>query len=206
METKELIKKYEEFNNYLQTVNIDELKSCLTAKEMECLHSGLVEVGLRDIPLEINKALHELKMEENSEPQSRYRYPELDAIDFMSEKKKTELDKYLGMLNTGSFVFHLGRYTTEPKILEEYLKEKGIIGEVFHLTCSRHYHLKITAKMTLDEVNRIKNAVIQKDREELDEAVEGIFCPKCEDIPDYREWRDEYIQTAIVLKREYERF
>lgn len=204
MDTKEFLKKYEEFHNYLQSVDIDAWKSSLTLDQLKSLDEELASMRLPDISSEISKALKEMKDSEFPQSKEVYRFPELNDIQFLSEKKKIELDKYLGMLKPGGFVFHLARYAKEPKRLESFLREKGIVGGVYHLTCPSHTHLKISPKMTHEEINRVKMAIIEKDADYLQEAVGGYFCPTCEDVPDYREWHDEYVTEVIVLTKERE--
>ena len=202
MNMKEVIKKYEEFKTFLETIDIEDLKNTYSRQELQAFQEQLKTISLPQLSWEIGKLLKEMKEEEFPQLKSVYRYPELNEIDFMTEKKKVELDKYLGMLKPGDYIFNLFRYTNQPQKLESYLKEKGIIGEVYHLTCSTHVHQKISSKLTLEEADKIKTAVIKKDSDYLEEALEGYYCSTCEDSPDYREWRDEYIQSAFVLAKE----
>ena len=202
MDMKEVIKKYEEFKAFLETINIESLKNTHSRQELQAFQEQLKAISLPQLSWEIGKLLKEMKEEEFPQLKSVYRYPELNEIDFMTEKKKVELDKYLGMVKPGNYVFHLARYTNQPQKLENYLKEKGIIEEAYHFTCSTHTHLKISSKMTLEEANKIKTAIIEKDSKYLQEALDGYYCSTCEDSPDYREWRDEYIQTDFVLAKE----
>lgn len=140
-----------------------------------------------------------MKKEEFPQLLGVHHYPELAEIDFISEKKKIELDKYLCMIRKGQYVFQFWKYTNDTDRLRDILLKKGIIGKVYHMNCSCHRDEVLTDKMTWEEIEQIKAAIINKDDDFLEEFYDGLYCHKCEDFEEYSEWNDRYVKEQYIL-------
>ncbi|WCK57543.1 hypothetical protein PP175_26115 (plasmid) [Aneurinibacillus sp. Ricciae_BoGa-3] len=188
---EEIIKKYEEFANYLTSVNLEELKSTMPRQVLKALHTQLYAINLRSLGYEIGQMVEAMKQEEYPELLGVHHYPDLRDIDFMSEQKKIQLDDYLVSVRKGNIVYNFWRFVKDTDKLQSFLVEKGIIEEVYYLTCPYHNDERLTSKLTLAEFNKIKEAIQTKNQDKIDELLDGTlldYCDACGTDVEFGQW------------------
>ncbi|PLS19494.1 hypothetical protein CVD28_03500 [Bacillus sp. M6-12] len=196
---EEILKKYEEFANFLQSIHIEELKKQFTRKELMEFQTKLDEIKIPSFSYKISKLIDEMKKEEFPQLSGVHHFPSLQEIDFMSEKKKIELDKFLLMIRNGEYVFNLFRFTQDTKKLTDFLIEKGIVEKRYSLVCPHHYNEKMKVGLSLEELNVIKEAIQTQDHDFLEGFYDDLhFCDSCDDRVEYPEWRDNLVKEDIV--------
>lgn len=199
---KEIIKKYEEFSTYLDSIDFNELTANLTRQQLLELEEALSSVELRSLSYEVRKLADKKKLEEYPQLLGVHHYPEINEIDFLSEKKKIELDKYLAMMFKGSYVFNLWKFTNETERLQKTLVEKGIFEEVYFITCPYHKKEKLT-KIDLEKLNELKKAKENNDIEMLETFFEELnYCDNCDDHVQHSEWEIDCIIKEYILARD----
>jgi hypothetical protein len=200
---EEILKKYEEFAAFLESIHIEKWKKQFTRQELMEFKKKLNGIKIRSLSYEIGKLIDQMKKEEYPELLGVHHYPELREIDFMPEEKKIELDRHLAMIRKGQYVFQFWKFTSDTKRLKDFLLEKGIIEKVYHLTCPHHYNEKITGRLTWEEVQKIKEAIINKDEDFLEEFYDSLFfCSSCEEPVEYKEWNDNLVFEEYILIKE----
>ncbi|PGV23046.1 hypothetical protein [Bacillus cereus] len=201
-----IISKYNEFGEFLKTVDISELKQQYTRKELITLSESIRTSDLRSLWHEIYKLTEQLKLEEFPELLGVHNFPVLKKIGFMTENQKIELDKKLVSFRTGEYLPYLGRYTDEHKKLEEFLLENEMIEKEYVVTCpccGRSEWLSNTldtkTKETLDELLTRENVDDCDDVETFNRIVDRI-CEECDFYPELESMRVYKAQNQLRYK------
>lgn len=199
---KEIIKKYEEFSTYLDSIDFDELTKNWTRQQLLEMEETLSSIKLRSLSYEISKLADKKKLEEYPQLLGVHHYPEINEIDFLSEKKKIELDNYLAMMFKGSYVYNLWRFTTDTERLQNTLVEKGVFEEVYFITCPYHRKEKL-AKIDEKKLNELKEAKENNDYETLETFFEELnYCDDCHDHVQHSEWNIDCIKKEYILAKD----
>lgn len=196
---EELLKKYEEFAVFLESVDIASLKENNTRQELKEFATRLGNIKLRNLLFDIQDVIKEMKEEEFPQLRGVHHFPALAEIDFMSEEKKIELDKYLCMVRKGNYVFNLFKFTNDTKRLQQFLVEKGILEKVYRVTCPKHYNETLINGLSKEKLEEFKKAVLTKDEDFFEEEYDDLYCECCEDNAEYKTWNDIFIREDYVL-------
>jgi hypothetical protein len=139
---KNIIKKYLDFNEYLQQINVKDFDQFSRQELIEFTKILRQHTHLRYITSDIDKIIANKKLEEYPELLGVHNYPEIKEIDFLSEEDKVNLDKSLCSLGYSSYIYKgstLWRNVSntwsedvQDKIFK-FLLEKGIV--------ERHYKI-----------------------------------------------------------------
>lgn len=201
---QEILNKYKEFATYLDSLDLKKMKSTYSREELKEFYQQLSQIHLRSFPFEISELIDEMKKEQYPQLLGVHHYPEIEKIQFISKEKKIELDKYLSYLRVGNYVYNLWRYVNpeKKKLLEDFLLSHGIIEKRYFFTCPHHPGEKLTTGYTLEEFNRIKEAIINFNDDILEDFYEDLYCEECEDIVMYKNWNDRYVKVEFVLSKE----
>jgi hypothetical protein len=195
---KEILKKYEEFATFLESIHIKDLKTQHTRQELMEFKTKLDKINIPSFSYELSKLIDEMKKEEFPQLKGVHHYPELAEIDFMSEENKIKLDKFLVMVRKGESVHNLFRFARDTEKLTNFLVEKGIAEKRYSLVCPHHYNERMKTDLSLEELNQIKEAIQKQDMEFLEPFYENLyFCDSCDDSVEYSEWRDNLVKEYI---------
>lgn len=203
---EEIISKYNEFGEFLKTVDISELKQQYTRKELITLSESIRTSDLRSLWHEIYKLTEQLKLEEFPELLGVYRFPILKEIDFMTEEEKIELDKKLVGFNVGHYLPYLGRYTNEHKKLEQFLLENNVVEKQYVVTCPccggnewLSNTLDTKTKEAFDEL-LTKEIVDDCDDVEAFTNIVDRICDECDFYPELESMRVYKAQNQLRYK------
>ncbi|PGC56586.1 hypothetical protein COM24_07180 [Bacillus toyonensis] len=201
-----IISKYNEFGEFLKTVDISELKQQYTRKELITLSESIRTSDLRSLWHEIYKLTEQLKLEEFPELLGVHNFPVLKKIDFMTENQKIELDKKLVSFRVGNYLPYLGRYTDEHKKLEEFLLENEMVEKEYVVTCpccGRDEWLSGTldtkTKEVLDKL-LTKEIVDECDDEEAFDNIVDTTCQECDFYPELESMREYKSKDQLHYK------
>ena len=196
---EELLQKYEEFAAFLEGVDLSSLKNTHTRQGIKEFESQLGKIKLRNISFELSDMIKEMKEEEFPQLRGVHHFPALAEIDFMSEEKKIELDKYLCMVRKGNYVFNLFKFTNDTKRLQQFLVEKGILEKVYRVTCPKHYNETLITGLSKEKLEEFKKAVLTNDTDFFEDEYDDLYCECCEDNAEYKTWNDMFIREDYVL-------
>lgn len=208
---EEILKKYNELNEFLQGIDIETLQKEYTRSELKELQSAIYGVKLRSLAYEISEVVDKMKKEEYPELLGVHHYPGLKEIDFLSEKQKIELDKYLVKFRKGNYVSNLWRIGNDSKLakkIEQFLIDKGIVEKVFYVNCSRcsdNYlskQLTETEKLELDELFKDPSKIEER-QDKLEDGTLYEYCDECSYEINFE--RPSLLQYAELLKLVKER-
>ncbi|MED2737060.1 hypothetical protein [Bacillus toyonensis] len=200
----EVIKeKYKEFAAFLDGIAIEEIEKECSRSELKDLSKELSNINLRSFSYEITKMIQKKKEEEYPELLGIHHYPVLKEIDFLSEDKKLELDKFLARFVVGNELSGLSRmmYSNDLKRLEEFLIEKGIAEAKFYACCTTCGGGWISKLLTIDEKKLVETLLEDKKNEDRSEMLEGYleyYCSQCDDEPDIE--RIDTVNFGRLLK------
>lgn len=135
-----VVEKYREFSNFLNEVDLSDINKKYSRKELQDTVKNIRNIDIRSMTLEISRIEEKMKLEEHPELLEVHNFPILKKIDFLSEEKKIELDRYLVRLRVGNYVAKSGLYTIarKPEVnhqLIEWLKDNGVIAEQWLVNC-----------------------------------------------------------------------
>jgi len=194
-----IINKYNEFDTYLNTININDFKQYsreeLTkfAKELPSYFS------FRYLTSEINEIIEEKKLQEYPELLGVHHYPEIKELNFISEEDKIKLDDFLVEWGWNSY---LHEYTPKFRnIFKEYKLE--IVNKILDFLVSKqildkYYKMYICCDYIIvdeEKINKYLRAfelneridLSEEEREEHCELYNRLdylnfvdFCPECD--------------------------
>ncbi|MGS2746039.1 hypothetical protein ACVAMH_03855 [Bacillus zanthoxyli] len=210
---EQILTKYNELNEFLNNISLDDLRKQFNRHELNQFKSKLYDTKLRSLAYEIGKMTDEMKIEEFPQLLGVHHFPIINDIDFLTAEQKIELDKELVKYRVGDYVSGLWKVTRDEnrrKQLIEWLLSKEIL-ETKHVVicphCSDGHASKI---MTTEEKNNL-DYMFMKYKEAYDEDLEekllGILeyvcmeCDYCSGVDDYEEllYKDFY---QMKMKRD----
>lgn len=202
----EILNKFVEFQSFLSGVSLEEL-SKLSRQDLMEFRSELNNIKIRSLSYEVQQVIDQKKKEEFPELLGVYRYPDLNEIDYLTDKLKVELDKQLGSLRVGDYILRLGSYPISPENLAKldlFLLAKGIAQEWFVIRCPhcRDGHLsKLLLRDDYDSlVAQIKEATDEEFENMEAEGVLESYCMECEDHVDLTILKDKELYVSRYLK------
>lgn len=203
-EKLEVIKeRYREFATFLDGIAIEEIEKEYSRSELKELSKELSNINLRSFSYEITKMIQKKKEEEYPELLGIHHYPVLKEIDFLSEDKKLELDKFLARFVVGNELSGLSRmmYSKDLKRFEEFLIEKGIAEAKFYAFCPRCHSGWISRLLTLEEMKLVEALLKDKKNEDRSENLEGYLeycCSQCDEEAEFE--RIDTVNFGRLLK------
>jgi hypothetical protein len=185
--TNVILEKYKEFNDFLNSVDLESLKKEYNRGELLALKKQLYDVKLLNLPFEIGKLTDQMKLEEYPELMGVHHYPILKELDFLNDSQQVELDTFLSKHRVGNYLnglwslFKLMSYKDKENVLKQielFLTENGIVESVHYVlcpSCSSH----LSSNLTNTQRAKIESALSSKtDREILDELLQ-FSCDEC---------------------------
>lgn len=200
----EVIKeKYKEFAAFLDGIAIEEIEKEYSRSDLKELSKELSNINLRSFSYEITKMIQKKKEEEYPELLGIHHYPVLKEIDFLSEEKKLELDKFLARFVVGNELSGLSRlmYSKDLKRFEEFLIEKRIAEVKFYACCPICDSGWISKLLTIEEKKLVETLVEDKKNEDRSEILEMYLqycCSQCDEEPDFE--RIDTVNFGRLLK------
>ncbi|PGM92284.1 hypothetical protein [Bacillus cereus] len=212
---EQVLTKYKEFNEFLDSISLDDLRKQFNRHELNEFVSVLYKFKLRSLAYDINQMTKQLKLEEFPQLLGVHRFPILREIDFMTEEKKIEFDKELVRFRVGNYLPYLGRYTDEIDKLEQFLLENGVIEKKYVVTCPCCGADEwLSSPLTLEQRNKLDTLLAKSeedycDAEEEFESIVDCICEECGFSPEYYEMRkyarEERVNYKELLKMKMER-
>lgn len=206
---KEIIQKYNEFSDFLETVDVDRLKQEMTREELNLFKSELYKIKIRSLPYDIGKLAEEMKLEEHPELLDVHKYPELKEINFLSNDEKIELDKFLGSLMPNRHYINglIGVVEDYRKIddVKNFLLQKGIVERRHFLNCPKCNDNYLSRTLTDNDKLRLEQILDKKDWDDYEELEELMHftCDECfYEYPDPFEINNLYFTTEHILVKE----
>lgn len=134
----QILDKYKEFNQFLESIDLSSLRQQFNRQELNEFNEQLRGIDIRSVWYDIKKMTDEMKKEEYPQLLGVHHYPVINEINFLSEKQKLELDKYLVMHRVGNYVSGLWSITRENDIekrLQTWLLNREVLKEVHVALC-----------------------------------------------------------------------
>jgi peptide subunit release factor 1 (eRF1) len=200
--------KFIEFNTYLESIDLNELRKKHTRAELKKLSEDLYSINIKSLAYEISKLVDEMKKEEFPELLGVHHFPDLREIDFLTDEKKIKLDEHLARVRVGNYLYGLRNVIKDSKkikMVEQFLLEKGIVEDRYYVLCpvcgTGHIsnELNKEQKAELEEVVKDLN---HKEREETLEKYLEYICMDCEIEADIRNLTSLYFKTVYKMKKE----
>lgn len=184
---QQILQKYKEFGEYLQSIDLANLKKNYSRQELKEFTKELYSVKHRSVAYEVNQMIDEMKKEEYPELLGVHHYPVIRKIDFLSEDKKKELDEFLVRFRKGNYLSGFWRIVRDQKVekqIESFLIENGVLEPKYAIYCPHcadHILTSYMNKEEKEELDKLVNQPFSWDKfEELEEKMEG-FCMECEE-------------------------
>lgn len=186
---QEILEKYQAFNSYLESIDLNELGKTLTRKELSEFREELHGHKSRSLTYEISELTRKMKEEEHPELLGVHHFPIIREIDFLSESQKLKLDEFLLMHRVGNYINSLWRVTgneKDLKRLEEWLLEHEVTEEHYSVFCPHCRNGRISGIISKGEKAEL-DSILQEYKQTSDwELYEKImrklesYCMECE--------------------------
>lgn len=205
-EMQEILAKFQEFNQYLESIDLDEMKKNYSRTELKAFSKQLYDLKVRSLAFEISKMTDQMKIEEFPQLLGVHRFPVIQEIDFLTDKQKIELDKFLGSFRKGNYVNGLWRIANnseKAKKIEQFMIEKGVFGEEFVVTCPNCSDEHISNIMTKEQKERLLELLKQEHTWERYEELEKLLyygCDECDYVLDFEKANQESIRFKTYNK------
>jgi hypothetical protein len=150
-----------------------------------------------------------MKEEEFPQLLGVHNFPIINEIDFLSDKQKLELDKFLVMHRVGNYVYSFWKVVSGDKLikqLESWLEEKEVIEKCYTVICPNCYegHLSKTMPKTEKEVleKMFKDYKASGDYD-LWEKLSKIMpegCMECDDVREIDAMDELHFKDYQIMK------
>lgn len=171
MDIKLLIKqKYQEFNAFVESIDLGELETNYSRKELEEFKKELSELKPRSLTYEIGQLTQKMKEAEFPQLLGVHHFPILNKINFLTVEQKIELDKFLLKHRVGNFVSGLWHITRNEKVrkqLEEWLLENEVTEKTHVVLCPGCYDGHNSKMLVEKEKTELEN-MFEKFKSTLD--------------------------------------
>lgn len=172
--------KIEEFNQYIENIDLEELSENYTRKELEQFVKDVYRMDSPSIASKVSNLTKEMKIAEYPQLLGVHHFPVLENIPFLTDDEKIGLDKYLVRLHVGDYVFGLWRIVDQEKSekLQNWLEENGVIENQYFVRCP-HCHDEVLTVLTEDEKRKIDDQNREQTFQFLFEKIYSM-CMECE--------------------------
>lgn len=208
---REIISKYREFSGYLNSIDLSQLCSMYSRKELQELKDILHKIDIRSLPYELHTKIDEMKYQEFPQLLGVYRFPVINEIDFLSYQEKIDLDKHLGRLQVNDPVLGLWRVIRiqelQTKVLE-WLVNRGVLNGVYGVLCPNCLGDMVSRRLAADEKLELEKKFMEykksgndKDYYKLQKVI-GLNCGECEEELNFLQVEKLEFKTEYRLKVE----
>lgn len=186
---KQIIQKYEEFNQFLNNIDLTQLRKLYTRAELNELEDTIRAVKLRSLSYDISQMTKEMKQEEYPQLLGVHHFPVIKKIDFLSEEKKIELDKFLVYFRVGEYVMGQGFYkvTKSREVIDKiyaFFAQNGIVEKQYFALCPSCRQSYISTVLNEEQKKKIDDALLlDKDNAERYEILSSLLdyiCQECD--------------------------
>lgn len=206
---KEIIEKKKELAMLIKE-NMEE--EHVSSFEMEELEEFLEDYEKDRIPYNIEVVKEVLEKKRNASLESLEDYPELEEMDFLSKKARTELAKIIKEANRyhGYFVLEDRELAEKKEKVYAFLLKKNIMKEEFEIRCCCEEKMnsvmypKCNAKLKEKWISDLKKTAETGTRQGLMKSTlstEGFLCLECEEIITFEEMLKEEIENMMFYSR-----
>ncbi|MEJ8548182.1 hypothetical protein [Brevibacillus borstelensis] len=183
---EQILEKQQEFNQYLDSIDLSVLKEQYTRSELDNFSNQLYSLKTRSLAFEVKRLTDEMKKEEYPELLGVHHFPVLRQIDFLTEEQKIELDKFLVSYRKGNYVSGLWRITKKHgtvKEIEKFLLDKGVVEERHYAICPKCDQGYISSLLTPEQKQGIEKIITENESEERYEYLDTFLdhvCMECD--------------------------
>jgi len=209
--TKEILDKIREFNDYLASIDVGKLKENYTRKELEQFVKDIYNVKTTSIAYEVSKLTERMKEEEFPQLLAVHHFPIIDEIDFLLEEEKIKLDEFLVRFRVGNYISGLWRITRDRKKiekLEEWLHDQHVIRDKYLVNCPHCFDSNVSTLLTGKEkqdldvaLKRYNDERNYTDYEFITKKVDHL-CLECENEPDIDDCMEFSYETLYEMMME----
>ena len=216
----EILEAYTQFQTYLSSIQLDELKKQCNRKELEAFTDQLRQINKRELPYELSLLTEEMKKEEYPELLGVRYFPVVKEIDFLTEPEKIALDKMLGRQKP-SYFFTTAMWrrvtpnTKNHEPLIHFLIDKGVIKEDKVLVCPHCEDSHLTARLSATEAEILEQNIRAYQKSTSDEeksnlygsitAVVADYCDECDGEADWIKMQELCFKPFLTLAAEADR-
>lgn len=144
---KEIIKKYNEFAEYLNSINLKEVLENHSIEDIKLMNEKMSQIYFRRIEFEVREYINQTKnvcspiqtVVSNEDKCKQL----IKKIGYLSEQEKVNLYEFLMMLREGETIAGLRRITKnahKTNQIEKYLVEHGIAENYYKNYCPECYN------------------------------------------------------------------
>lgn len=212
----EILEAYTQFQTYLATIQLDELKKQYTRKELTELKDQLRQIKKRELPYELDTLTEEMKKEEYPELLGVRYFPAVKDIDFLTEPEKIALDKMLGRQRPRNFFTDamwrkITPHAKKQEALIQFLIEKAVIKEDKVMVCPHCGETHLTVRLSKEEADKLEQDIkaYQESRDlNLFDAIcprVETYCDECDVEVDWATRKEFHYKTLLTLAAEADR-
>ncbi|PFU84654.1 hypothetical protein COK91_03120 [Bacillus cereus] len=211
---EQILEKYKEFNEFLMSVSIEDLRKQFNRHELNTFKSNLYNTKLRSLAYEISKMTDEMKIEEFPQLLGVHHFPILNEIDFLTEEQKINLDKELVGYRVGNYVSGLWKITRDEskrKQLLKWLLDNGILETKHAALCPYCHSGNVTDIMTTQEKDKLDSMFSDYKKvydEDLEEKLQDILenvCMECDSFTEVDDLKLEELKYTEYYQMKKER-
>lgn len=206
---QDIVRKYREFSDYLNSIDLSQLCSMYSRKELQELKDTLHKIDIRSLPYELRTKIDEMKHREFPQLLGVYRYPVINEIDFLSDQEKIDLDKHLGRFRVGDSISSLWLPVKNKGMgvrVIDWLVDNGVIDRFYVVLCPNCFRGSVTKLFSENDRNELSKAFVeyQKSTGGRDCLLKKFMdlnygeCVECEEEPDFM--RAELLEFNTVYK------
>lgn len=207
-ELEQILDTYKKFAKYLDAVDLNELRTKFTRREMDNFSLNIYSIKTRNLGYDTSKLVKEWKKEEYPELLGVHSYPVIKEIDFLNENQKLSLDKHLAKMRVGNHLYGLYNVTRDSektKLVETFLVEKEIVDEGYYAICPQCNSSHLSGRLNKEEKDKLISLVKDPsyvEREELLEKYLEYNCIDCESCTDMNEMSEIKFKADFTLMLE----
>ena len=203
----EIVQKYQEFQEFLKNIPLDEMAKEMNRAELQELEDSIRSCSFRSVVYEISQIRKAKKEEEYPQLLHVHHYPAILEFEFLNHEEQKELDEFLESLDMHDYI------TSVYKAIEEDEKQQqtldalvvhGILEKKQFIRCPKCYSGTISKGLNEEEISLVKTVLDSQDEERLEEIEEHMTynCGHCdEEVYDAME---EFHNTTAEIKVYYQ--
>lgn len=198
--------KFQEFADFLETVDINQLRQHYSRSELKEFQKQLNAIKMRSLAYQIGQVVEEMKKEEFPELLGIHHYPALKEIDFLTEEQKKALDERLTSFRKGHYVqglWHILKDSKKEKQIKEFLIQKGIVEQKYVVICPNCSDEWLSSVMNQEQKEQLDRLLLLPPH--ADERYEGLEeilqdgCMECSYMPRIETIQEVTYKTLLEM-------
>lgn len=208
MLSNEIVQKYQEFQEFLKSIPLEEMAKNMSRVELKELEDSIRSCDLRSVSYEISQIRKAKKEEEYPQLLHVHHYPEILQFSFLSKNEMKKLDEFLVKHHVGDYIMAIYKAISgeeKQKQTLDALVEHHIIEETHHIRCPQCSSGRITRGIDKETYQLVTDILSSQDDERLEEIEEHLlyYCGHCDEETEVYELMEMANANSLESKVEH---